>query len=83
MSKKPTYIELEKRVKELEDETTALKLVERSLKISNSAIESSINAIGITDLGGKLTYVNDSTVSEYLLNRVTRSFYPLPFLTTI
>lgn len=65
MSKKSTYKELEKRVKELENEAAALKKVEKSLKISNSAMESSINAIGITDFGGKLIYVNDSAVKMW------------------
>ena len=65
MSKKPTYKELEKRVKELENETTALKRVEKNLKIANSVVESSLNAIGITDLRGKLIYVNDSAVKMW------------------
>lgn len=85
MSKKSTYKELEKRVKELENEAAALKRVEKSLKISNSAMESSINAIGITDFGGKLIYVNDSAVKMWgydskdeILGRFLPEFWERP-----
>ena len=44
---------------------TERKRAERDLKIKDSAIASSINAIGITDLHGKLLYVNDSCVKMW------------------
>ena len=62
MAKKLTYQELEQRVKELEKEALGSRKVEMDLRIFKTAVESSINAIGITDLEGKLIYVNDSTV---------------------
>jgi len=60
MAKKPTYEELEQRVKELENETVKRKLAEEELRIKDSAIASSINAIALADLDGNLTYVNRS-----------------------
>ena len=68
MTRKSTYEELEQRVKELEEETLDLKQVERDLTTFKAAIESSINAIGITDLEGKLIYVNDSSVKMWGYN---------------
>jgi len=40
--------------------TTDYKTIEEELKIKDSAIASSINAIAIADLNGNLTYVNHS-----------------------
>jgi len=68
MAKKPTYEELIIRVKELEKEALGLRKVERGLRIFKTAVESSINAIGITDLEGKLIYVNDSSVKMWGYN---------------
>ena len=62
MAKKPSYEELEQRIKELKKEALKLRQVEKNLRIMDSAVASSINAIGITDLQGKLIYVNDSCV---------------------
>ncbi|TFG14273.1 MAG: PAS domain S-box protein [Promethearchaeota archaeon] len=39
---------------------TELKNVEKNLKIKENAIDSSINAVAIADLSGKLSYVNPS-----------------------
>ena len=54
MVKKPTYEELEQRAKDLEKEVHGQRKVEKDSKIFKTAVESSINAIGITDLEGKL-----------------------------
>ncbi len=68
MADKLTYEELEQRVKELEKEALGLRKVERDLRLVKTAVESSINAIGITDLEGKLTYVNNSCVKMWGYN---------------
>ena len=68
MADKPTHEELEQKVKELEKEALGLRKVERDLRIFKTAVESSINAIGITDLEGKLIYVNDSCVKMWGYN---------------
>ena len=41
---------------------TERRLSEEELKLKNSAIESSISGVGITDLEGRMVYVNDSLV---------------------
>ena len=68
MVKKPTYEELEQRAKDLEKEVHGQRKVEKDSKIFKTAVESSINAIGITDLEGKLIYVNDSCVKMWGYN---------------
>ena len=68
MADKPTYEVLEQKVKELEKEALGLRKVERDLRIYKTAVESSINAIVITDLEGKLIYVNDSCVKMWGYN---------------
>jgi len=82
MEQNPTRKELEQRIKELEKEALELKRAERDLKIFKTAAESSINAIGITDLQGKLIYVNDSCVKmwgyhskEEMLGRLLPEFW--------
>ena len=61
MADKLTYIELGKEVFERSQ-------IESSLRIFKTVVDSSINAIGITDLEGKLTYVNDSCVKMWGYN---------------
>ena len=79
MARKPTYEELEQRVKELEKEALKLRQVERNLRIMGTAVASSINAIGITDLQGKLIYVNDSCVKMWGYNNANEMLgRPLP-----
>ena len=68
MTKIPTYEELEQRVKEMEKEALGRREMKRDLRIFKTAIESSINAVGITDLEGKLIYVNDSCVKMWGYN---------------
>jgi len=59
---------LEQRVKDLEKEILDQRKVTRDLGIFKTAVESSINAIGITDLEGKMIYVNDSCVKMWGYN---------------
>jgi PAS domain S-box-containing protein len=68
MEQKPTYEELEKRITELEKEALELRQIERDLKIFETSVESSLNAIGLTDLQGKLIYVNNSCVKMWGYN---------------
>ncbi len=65
MSEKPTYEELEQRFKEIEKTVVELKSEKKKLRIMQDAVESSINAIGITDLQGKMIYVNDSCIKMW------------------
>jgi PAS domain S-box-containing protein len=52
--------ELEQANKILEEQIVERKRTEEALRIKDSAIESSINAIAIADLEGNLTYINNS-----------------------
>ena len=65
MSEKPTYEELEQRFKEIEKTVVELKSEKKKLKIMKDAVASSINAIGITDLKGKMIYVNDACIKMW------------------
>nr|MBC8391925.1 PAS domain-containing protein [Deltaproteobacteria bacterium] len=65
MSKKPTYEELEQRFKEIEKTVVELKSEKKNLSIMQNAVASSINAIGITDLQGKMIYVNDACIKMW------------------
>jgi PAS domain S-box-containing protein len=47
---------------------TERKKVEDELKMKDMCIESSLNAVGITDLKGKLLYVNESAVNMWGYN---------------
>ena len=60
MARKPTYEELEQKVKELEKEAAEHKLAEKALRAKDSVVASSISAIAIADPEGNLTYINDS-----------------------
>ncbi len=68
MADKPTHEELEQKVKEPEKKALGRRKLERDLRIYKTAVESSINAIGITDLEGKLIYANDSCVKMWGYN---------------
>lgn len=46
-------------------DVTERKYIEREMKIKNRAIESSINAVVIGDLEGRITYVNEAFVKEW------------------
>ena len=87
------YDELEQRVKErtsklvqvneeMKREIDVRKRTESELSIMQSAIESSLNAVGIADLQGKLIYVNDACVKmwgyerkEEILGRSLQEFW--------
>lgn len=56
---------LQKQVSELEISRAELERAERDLRIKDLAIESSINAIGITDLNGTVIYVNAACVKMW------------------
>lgn len=65
MAEKPTCEELQQKIKELEEELAERKGSGKELGIMDQAVASPINAIGITDLQGKLTYVNDACVEMW------------------
>ncbi len=61
---------------------TKQKRVEKDLRMKENAIASSLNGIGITDLGGRITYVNDALVrmwgfdsSDEILGRQLPEFW--------
>jgi len=58
MAKKPTYEELEKEAQDLRSR-------EKRLKIKDDAVALSISAAGITDLKGRLIYVNNSCLKMW------------------
>lgn len=59
------FAELRRQNAQLRPSETGRDLLEEHLKIMENAIESSINAIGITDLYGKVLYVNDSLIKMW------------------
>ena len=56
---------MEQRIKELEQKVAELKSQNTMLRLMYDAVASSINAVGITDLQGKLIYVNDACVKTW------------------
>ena len=60
MARKPTYEELEQRLKELKKVVAKFERFEEAMRMKDSALESSINAIAFGEFGGNLTYVNRS-----------------------
>ncbi len=67
MMQKPTYKELEKRVKQLHDEVEKRKGSEKTLPINANQfrpiLENSIDAIWQTDLRNKVTYISPSSIN--------------------
>jgi PAS domain S-box-containing protein len=64
---------------------TEQKLIEQDLRIKDSAIKSSITAIGLADLQGRVTYVNDAFLKLWkfdsdtdVLGRLAVSFWESP-----
>ena len=53
-------VEMRQRIAELEASEVGRKRAEEAMRIKDSAIASSINAIAISDLEGNLDYVNPS-----------------------
>ena len=58
MTRKPTYEELEKQVKELNKESTERKLVEVELNTVRAALNSAARGFIITDKKGRIKYAN-------------------------
>jgi PAS domain S-box-containing protein len=58
MTGRPTYEELEQRVRELEEEAVHLGEVEKGLRLYRTIVESSQEAIAISDPDGQLVYIN-------------------------
>ena len=56
---------MDERIRKLEIEIAELKGENNMLRLMNDAVASSINAVGITDLEGKLIYVNDACVKTW------------------
>ncbi|MCK5192951.1 MAG: PAS domain S-box protein, partial [Desulfobulbaceae bacterium] len=69
MSKKPTYEELERRVKELEKEAGKRKEAEEELRKHQFIIESAHDAIFFKDLGSRYISANDKTLEVFGLSR--------------
>ncbi len=69
MSKKPTYEELERRVKELEKEAGKRKEAEEELRKHQFIIESAHDAIFFKDLGSRYIIANDRTLEAFGLSR--------------
>ncbi|MCK4792471.1 MAG: PAS domain S-box protein, partial [Desulfobacteraceae bacterium] len=60
MAKKPTYEELEQRVKALEKETLEGNQALKRLNLISRAVEQSSEGVAVTDLKGNLLYLNDT-----------------------
>ena len=69
MGKKPTYKELEQRVKELEKEAGKLKAAQEELKRYQFMIESAHDAIFFKDLESRYITANDKTIEAFGLPR--------------
>ncbi|NQT55569.1 MAG: hypothetical protein HQ551_05010, partial [Desulfobacteraceae bacterium] len=59
MAKKPTYEELQQRVKELEKEVVERGRLEERMQLLSLAVEQSSEGIAMVDLDGNLEYLND------------------------
>jgi len=69
MTRKPTYEELERRVKELEKEAGKRKEAEEELRKYQFMIESAHDAIFFKDLGSRYITANDKTLGVFGLSR--------------
>jgi len=69
MTEKPTYKELEERIKDLEKESVEQKCVEKALKESEQKyrrlIESILDAVCEFDREGRITYVNEAATHMF------------------
>ena len=69
MTEKPTYKELEERIKDLERESVEQKRAEKALKENEQKyrhlIESILDAVCEFDLEGKITYVNEAATHMF------------------
>ena len=60
MAKKPTYEELQQRVKELEKEVVERRRLEEQMQLLSLAVEQSSEGIAVVDLDDNLEYLNDA-----------------------
>jgi len=60
MTEKPTYEELEQKVKALEKKDIEREQLEARMQLLLSAVEQSSERIAVSDLDGNLEYLNDS-----------------------
>jgi PAS domain-containing protein len=58
MTTKPTYEELEQRVEALEKEVAESRRTKHELSVVHDALNSSMSGVIITNLDGRITYVN-------------------------
>jgi PAS domain S-box-containing protein len=65
MAGKPTYEELEQRVRQLEQVEIDHKRTEKHIKFLSSAVEQSSEGIAITDTEGNLIYVNHAWIEMH------------------
>ena len=65
MSSKPSYEELEQRVRELEGKAAESSRMAERLSTFSSVVEQSINAVAILDPGGRVEYVNPKLLKAY------------------
>ncbi len=65
MDRKPTYKELERKVKELEQEVFEHKRATEQLRIFSSVFEQSSNSIAILDIKGRVEYANPKLCELY------------------
>jgi PAS domain S-box-containing protein len=70
MDRKPTYKQLEQRVKELEQEVFQNTRLEEQLKIFLLIFEQDSNAIGILDPDGNVEYANPKMLDAYKIHPV-------------
>ncbi|MBL7178270.1 MAG: PAS domain S-box protein [Desulfobacteraceae bacterium] len=72
MAKKPTYEQLEQRVKELEKEAVERRRLEERMRLFSLSIEQSSEGIAIVDMDGNLKYLNDAfaKMHEYSLKEL-------------
>ena len=69
MTRRPTYEELERRIKELEKEAGKRKEAEEVLRKYQFMIESANDAIFLKDLGSRYITANDKTLGVFGLSR--------------
>jgi PAS domain S-box-containing protein len=69
MARKPTYEELEQRVKELEKEAVQYKQTKDALRLFSHSVDSSIDGIAMANTEGRITYVNETFAKMFGYSR--------------
>jgi len=69
MARKPTYEELEQRVKELEKEAAQYKQAKDVLRLFSHTVDSSIDGIAMGNTEGRITYVNKTFAKMFGYSR--------------